>query len=102
MLRFNSANPLVLQRPIALAPSLTKAGAHTVHNTEINFHLTTTAMKNNPKKKKNTSFCHHCPSLLAELVEDLLKHEDGASAAKDGERLAGKEGIDHTSHGCTQ
>lgn len=42
------------------------------------------------------------PILLAELVEDLLEHEDRAGAAKDGERLASKEGIDNTSHGCAQ
>lgn len=33
--------------------------------------------------------------LQAELVEDLLKHQDGTRAAQDGERLAGKQRVGH-------
>lgn len=42
------------------------------------------------------------PALLAEFVENLLKHEDGSGAAEYGERLASKEGIHHAGHGCAQ
>lgn len=37
--------------------------------------------------------------ILAELKEDLLKNQHGAGAAEDGERLAGKQRVGHSSHG---
>lgn len=81
-----------------------------VCDTEDKLNLTT----NTEKKKRKTSFLHDCcllkprstrpkqPALLAEFVEDLLKHEDGSRAAEDGERLASKEGIHHAGHGRAQ
>lgn len=35
---------------------------------------------------------------LAELVEDLLEHQNRTGAAQDGERLAGEQGVGHARH----
>lgn len=60
--------------------------------TPINSNLTAAIKENNRKKiSSQRSEGSMQPALLAELVEDLLEHENRASAAKDGERLASKE-----------
>lgn len=71
--------------------------------TPINSNLTAAIKENNRKKiSSQRSEGSMQPALLAELVEDLLEHENRASAAKDGERLASKEGIHNASHGRAQ